>query len=179
MKFLEDIRVGDRSELGRHTFTAQEIKSFAERFDPQPFHLDEDAASRTHYGGLIASGWHTGSVCIRLLVQHRMREEEAMRARGEAVGRTGPSPGFRELKWLKPVYADDTITFASEVIETRRVQSRSDKGLVFEVAFEGLQRSARHKSGVAMRFPRIHRIRWDKPAQEADSLEALVALIGR
>jgi acyl dehydratase len=131
MKFLEDIRVGDRTELGRHTFTAQEIKSFAERFDPQPFHLDEDAAARTHYGGLIASGWHTGSVCIRLLVQHRMREEEVMRARGEAVGRTGPSPGFRELKWIKPVYADDTITFASEVIETRPVQSRPDKGLVF------------------------------------------------
>jgi acyl dehydratase len=131
MKFLEDIRVGDRTELGRHTFTAQEIKGFAERFDPQPFHLDEEAATSTHYGGLIASGWHTGSVCIRLLVQHRMREEEALRARGEAVGRTGPSPGFRELKWIKPVYADDTIAFVSEVVETRPVQSRRDKGLVF------------------------------------------------
>jgi acyl dehydratase len=54
-----------------------------------------------------------------------------MRARGEAVGRTGPSPGFRELKWIKPVYADDTITFASEVVETRPVRSRPDKGLVF------------------------------------------------
>jgi acyl dehydratase len=131
MKFLEDIRVGDRTELGRHTFTAPDIKSFAERFDPQPFHLDDEAASRTHYGGLIASGWHTGSVCIRLLVQQRLREEEAMRARGEAVGRTGPSPGFRELKWIKPVRTDDTITFASEVIEARPVQSRPDKGLVF------------------------------------------------
>jgi acyl dehydratase len=131
MKYLEDIRVGDKAGLGRHTFTAEEIKSFAQRFDPQPFHLDEAAATRSHFGGLVASGWHTGSTCIRLIVQHRLREEEAMRARGEPVGRTGPSPGFRDLKWLKPVYAGDTLTFASEVIEARPVQSRPDKGLVF------------------------------------------------
>jgi acyl dehydratase len=133
MRYLEDIRIGEKTELGAHTFTAEEIKSFAERFDPQPFHVDEAAAARSHYGGLIASGWHTGSVCIRLLVQQRMREEAAMRARGERVGRTGPSPGFRNLKWLKPVYAGDTITFAAEVIETRPVASRRDKGLVFAV----------------------------------------------
>ena len=131
MRYLEDIRIGEKTDLGRHTFTAEEIKSFARRFDPQPFHLDEDAAARTHFGGLVASGWHTGSVCIRLIVQHRLRQEEAMRARGEPVGRTGPSPGFRELKWIKPVYAHDTITFVSEVIETRPVQSRPEKGLVF------------------------------------------------
>jgi len=130
MKFLEDIRVGDKTELGRHTFTAEEIKSFAERFDPQPFHVDAAAAARSHFGGLVASGWHTGSICIRLLVQHRLREEDAMRARGEAVGRTGPSPGFRELKWVKPVHAGDTISFASEVIEKRAALSRPDKGLV-------------------------------------------------
>jgi acyl dehydratase len=131
MKYIEDVRVGDKAEVGSHTFTAEEIKSFAARFDPQPFHLDEAAAARSHFGGLVASGWHTGSVCIRLIVQNRLREEEAMQARGEAVGRTGPSPGFRDLKWLKPVYAADTITFASEVIETREVRSRPDKGLVF------------------------------------------------
>jgi acyl dehydratase len=131
MKYLEDVRVGDKAEVGSHTFTAEEIKSFAARFDPQPFHLDEAAAARSHFGGLVASGWHTGSVCIRLIVQHRLREEEAMRARGEAVGRSGPSPGFRDLTWLKPVYAGDTITFSSEVIETREVRSRPDKGLVF------------------------------------------------
>jgi acyl dehydratase len=130
MKYLEDIRIGETAELGRHTFTAEEIKSFAERYDPQPFHLDEAAAARSHFGALVASGWHTGSVCIRLIIQHRLREEEAMRARGEPVGRTGPSPGFRDLKWLKPVYAGDTITYASEVVETREAQSRPDKGLV-------------------------------------------------
>jgi len=131
MKFLEDIRIGEKTALGSHTFAADEIKRFAQAFDPQPFHLDEAAAARSHFGGLVASGWHTGSVCIRLIVQARLREEEAMRARGEPVGRTGPSPGFRELKWLQPVYAGDTITYASEVIETRPVQSRPDKGFVF------------------------------------------------
>ena len=131
MKYLEDIRIGEQTELGAHTFTAEEIKSFAHRFDPQPFHVDEPAALRSHYGGLIASGWHTGSICIRLMVQHRRREEEAMRARGEPVGHTGPSPGFRDLRWLKPVYAGDTITYVSEVIEARPVSSRPSRGLVF------------------------------------------------
>jgi len=131
VKYLEDIRVGDRTEVGRHLFTAEEIKSFAQRFDPQPFHLDEAAGAQSHFGGLIASGWHTGATCIRLIVQHRMREEEAMRARGEPVGSTGPSPGFRDLKWPKPVYAGDTVTFVSEVIDVRSVQRHSDKGLVF------------------------------------------------
>jgi acyl dehydratase len=130
MKYLEDIRIGETVEFGRHTFTAAEIKSFAERYDPQPFHLDEAAAVCSHFGALVASGWHTGSVCIRLMIEHRLRQEEAMRARGEPVGRTGPSPGFRDLKWLKPVYAGDTITYASEVIEAREVRSRPDKGIV-------------------------------------------------
>jgi len=131
VKYLEDIRVGDRTEVGRHLFSAEEIKSFAQRFDPQPFHLDEAAGAQSHFGGLVASGWHTGATCIRLIVQHRLREEEAMRARGEPVGRTGPSPGFRDLKWPKPVYAGDTITFVSEVIEARPVRRYPDKGLVF------------------------------------------------
>ena len=131
MKYFEDIRIGEKAALGSHTFTAEEIKSFARRFDPQPFHVDEEAGVRSHFGGLVASGWHTSAACIRLIVAHRMREEEAMRARGEPVGQTGPSPGFRELKWLKPVYAGDTITYASEVIETRPVESLPGKGLIF------------------------------------------------
>jgi len=131
MKYLEDIAVGEKTELGRHTFTAEEIKSFAQRFDPQPFHVDEQAGACSHFGGLVASGWHSAATCIRLLVERRLRQEEATRSRGEPVGRTGPSPGFRDLKWLKPVRPGDTISYASEVIETRRLESRPDKGLVF------------------------------------------------
>src|SRR5262249_36196142 len=87
---FEDIRVGEKSELGRHIFTAEDIKAFAARFDPQPFHLDETAAARSHFGRLCASGWHTACVWMRLMIDYRRREDEARRARGEAGGR-GPA----------------------------------------------------------------------------------------
>ena len=79
MKFFEDIAVGERIELGRHIFTADAIKAFARRFDPQPFHLDEAAAARSHFGALVASGWHTAAIWMRLMVEHQRREDEAMR----------------------------------------------------------------------------------------------------
>lgn len=130
MRFFEDIRVGEIAELGRHTFTAADIKAFAARFDPQPFHLDEAAAANSHFGGLCASGWHTACVWMRLLIAHRRREDDALRARGEAVAQLGPSPGFRDLKWLKPVYAGDTVSYASEVVERRFLNSRPGWGMI-------------------------------------------------
>lgn len=130
MKFFEDIKVGDRAEVGRHTFTADEIKRFATKFDPQPFHLDEVAAAKSSFGALCASGWHTASVWMRLMVEHNKREDAAQRARGEPVAALGPSPGFRELKWLKPVYVGDTITYATEIVETRASNSRPGWGLM-------------------------------------------------
>ena len=130
MNFFEDIRVGDRHALGRHTFTAAEIKAFAMRFDPQPFHVDEAAARRSHFGGLIASGWHTASVWMRLMVAYRRRMIEVARSRGEPVAEIGPGLGFRELKWPKPVYVNDTIEYVSEVIETRVSESRPELGLM-------------------------------------------------
>jgi acyl dehydratase len=130
MKYFEHIRVGDRYALGRHTFTAADIKAFAVRFDPQTFHVDEEAAQRSHFGGLVASGWHTASVWMRLMVAYRRREIEAARERGEPVAGIGPALGFRDLKWLKPVYVNDTIDYASEVIETRASDSRPELGLL-------------------------------------------------
>ena len=130
MRFFEDITVGEKFELGRITFTAETIKAFAVRFDPQPFHVDEQAAKRSRYGALIASGWHTASLWMRLLVEYQRREDEALRARGEPVAALGPSPGFRDLKWLKPVYVGDTIAYATEVIETRASNSRPGWGLM-------------------------------------------------
>ena len=130
MRFWDDIAIGERTELGRHTFTADSIKSFARRFDPQPFHLDEVAAARSHFGALCASGWHTASVWMRLMVEHTNREDQAMRARGEPVAALGPSPGFRELKWLKPVYVGDIISYSTEVIDKRASNSRPAWGLV-------------------------------------------------
>ena len=130
MKFFEDIQVGERIAIGRHTFSAAEIKAFAARFDPQPFHLDEAAAERSHFGALVASGWHSAVVWMRLMVDQRRRSGEAARARGERVAAMGPALGLRDLKWLKPVYVDDTITYESEVIETRLSESRPNLGLL-------------------------------------------------
>jgi acyl dehydratase len=130
VKYFEDIGVGDIFEVGRHTFTAENIKAFATRFDPQPFHVDEAAAERSHFGALCASGWHTALAWMRLMVDYRRRMDEAMRARGEPVAGIGPALGFRELKWLKPVYAGDTIDYKSEVIEKRVSNSRPHVGLM-------------------------------------------------
>jgi acyl dehydratase len=130
MKFFEDIALGERAELGAHTFSADDIKRFARKYDPQPFHLDEAAAARSHFGALCASGWHTASVWMRLMVDHQRSEDEARRGRGEAVASLGPSPGFRELKWLKPVYAGDTVTYSTEIVDKRASNSRPGWGLM-------------------------------------------------
>jgi acyl dehydratase len=130
MRFFEEIRVGDRFPVGRHTFTADDIKAFATRFDPQLFHVDEDAGARSHFGALCASGWHTAVVWMRLMVDYRRRLTESARARGEPVAGIGPALGFRELKWLKPVFVGDTIDYASEVVETRLSDSRPSMGLM-------------------------------------------------
>src|ERR1700756_4643957 len=130
MRFFEDIRVGDFSELGSFTFTAENIKAFAVQFDPQRFHLDEEEGRKSLFGGLAASGWHVGSACMRLLVDDSQRRAREAIARGEKVAVWGPSPGFRELRWIKPVLAGDTISFASEVETLRTSASRPEWGIL-------------------------------------------------
>ena len=130
MKYFEDIQVGEVFAIGRHTFGTDEIKAFAERFDPQLFHLDEAAAEQSHFGALCASGWHTAVTWMRLMVAFRRRATEEARARGEPIARVGPALGFRELKWLKPVYVGDTVEYQSEVLETRVSNSRPGFGLM-------------------------------------------------
>lgn len=130
MKFLEDIKVGDVLMTGRHTFGAAEIKSFANRYDPQLFHVDEEAAARSHFGALCASGWHTAAAWMRLYVDYTRAEHEAMRSRGEKVPTVGPALGLRELKWFKPVYVGDAIDYRSEVQDVRVSNSRAGFGLV-------------------------------------------------
>jgi len=130
MKYFEDIEVGEAYAVGRHTFGADEIKAFARRFDPQLFHVDEAAGAASHFGGLCASGWHTAVAWMRLMVDYRRRFVEQALARGEPIAGTGPALGFRELKWLKPVYAGDTIDYSTEVVETRVSESRPGFGLM-------------------------------------------------
>ena len=130
MYYFDELNVGDRSELGSFTFTAESIKAFAFQFDPQTFHLDEEAGRASLFGGLAASGWHIGSVCMKLLVANRQKLAEDATARGEDFAVWGPSPGFRELKWIKPVLAGDTIAFASEIEVLRTSASRPQWGIV-------------------------------------------------
>jgi acyl dehydratase len=130
MPYFEDVKIGHRRDLGSFTFTADLIKKFAVQFDPQPFHLDEEAGRKSVFGGLAASGWHVSAVYMKLTVAAVQREAAETIARGEMPVASGPSPGFRELKWLKPVLAGDTVTFASEVVETRTLESRPQWGIV-------------------------------------------------
>src|ERR1700678_1160178 len=130
MRFFEDIEIGQRRELGSFTFTAELIKKFATQFDPQRFHLDEEEGRKSLFGGLAASGWHVASVCMKLLVADGQRQISEALARGEEVAALGPSPGFRELRWIKPVLAGDTISYASEVASKRVSEKRPQWGVL-------------------------------------------------
>jgi len=130
MRFFEDIEVGMRREVGSFTFTAETIKKFARQFDPQRFHLDEEEGRKSLFGGLAASGWHIGSVCMKLMVADGQRLIREAQARGEKIAVWGPSPGFRELRWIKPVLAGDTVSFATEVETRRSSEKRPEWGIV-------------------------------------------------
>jgi acyl dehydratase len=130
MHFFEDIEIGARRELGSFTFTADAIKKFATQFDPQRFHLDEEEGRKSLFGGLAASGWHVAAVCMKLMVTEGKRQMEEARARGEEVAAWGPSPGFRELRWIKPVLAGDTIGFSNQVETKRTSEKRPQWGIL-------------------------------------------------
>ena len=108
-RYFEDIETGRTYDIdGEYDVTAEEIKSFAERYDPQPFHLDEDAASESMLGSLSASGWHTASMCMRLLVEGFLDPESSMGGKG-----------LDELRWLQPVHPGDTLRVEVEVLDKR------------------------------------------------------------
>ena len=130
MRFFEDLAIGQGRDIGSFTFTAEAIKAFAAKFDPQRFHLDEEEGRKSLFGGLAASGWHVGSVCMKLLVAESQRQTREALARGEEVAIWGPSPGFRELRWIRPVLAGDTISFASEIAALRSSESRPAWGIL-------------------------------------------------
>lgn len=116
--YLEDFTAGRRFVSATFEVTAADIKAFAARFDPQPFHLDEDAANRSVFGGLAASGWHTAGITMRLLVTSRIR------IRGGMVGLGG------ELAWPRPTFGGDVLRVESEVVEAKRSRSKPDRGVV-------------------------------------------------
>ncbi|GAA0007199.1 MaoC family dehydratase [Bradyrhizobium diazoefficiens] len=130
MPFFEEIEIGHRREIGAYTFTAESIKTFAQKFDPQRFHLDEEEGKNSLFGGLAASGWHVGSACMSLLVADGQRLARVAAARGEEVAVWGPSPGFRDLRWIRPVLAGDTVSYANVVIDKRTSASRPGWGIL-------------------------------------------------
>ncbi|MFI5012982.1 MAG: MaoC family dehydratase [Hyphomicrobiales bacterium] len=129
--FFDDLVVGETNEIGAYHFTAENIIRFAKTYDPQPFHLDPEAAVKSHFGALCASGWHTGAACMRKLIDRRNLMRDAMLAKGLTPPAMGPSPGFKDLVWHKPVYVGDTITFASTLVSKRASLSRPGWGLIF------------------------------------------------
>jgi len=119
MLYWEDFPPGETMEMGAHTFTEDEIIAFARQFDPQPFHVDPEAARHSFFKGLIASGWHTCSVAMRLMVDRYV-------GRSASLG----SPGLDNIRWLAPVRAGDTITYRRTTTATRPSESKPGIGLV-------------------------------------------------
>ena len=122
--YAEDYEPGQVFEVGEHTFTKQEIIDFATLWDPQPFHLDEEFAAQSIFGGIVASGWHVALTMMRMMLEGGFTSAET------GLG----SPGHDGLKWLKPVFPGDRVTGTIEVTEVRMSRSRPDIGFVVSIA---------------------------------------------
>jgi acyl dehydratase len=124
MTLDEFFRIGTTVTLGSHTFEPEAIKAFARKYDPQIFHVDEEAARKSVLGGLCASGWHTAATWMKLNLEAGMDTGGAAWNGPGLVPEFGPSPGFKNLKWLKPVYAGETVTFTRTALSHRPIASR-------------------------------------------------------
>ena len=118
---FDDVLVGHESELGSQLFTPEIITSYASLYDPQYFHLDAEAAKKSHFGGLIASGWQTAAFWMKHYIAARDRSAEARAALGLPVAVGGPSPGFTSIKWLRPVHAGQRITYRLKIKDKRKI----------------------------------------------------------
>jgi acyl dehydratase len=117
--YFEDMVVGRTIAVGSRTVTEEEILAFATAFDPQPFHIDREAAADSIYGGIIASGWHTCSMIMRLMVDNFLKDAASM-----------GSPGVDQIRWIKPVRAGDTLTVSTTTTDARASESKPDRGVV-------------------------------------------------
>lgn len=116
--YFEDLVVGSKASFGRYEVTREEVIEFATKYDPQPFHLSDEAAAQTHFGRISASGWHTCAMVMRMLVDNITERRQA------GLG----SPGQDELRWLKPVYPGDVLRVESELLSKKQSQSRPEMG---------------------------------------------------
>ena len=121
--YFEDVQIGDRSEFGPVSVSREEVLAFAGEFDPQPFHLSDEAAQRTHFGSIAASGWHTTALSMKMMVAAWQKNPGVQAASLGALG-------VDELRWLRPVRPGDTLRGTSEVIDTKASKSRPEMGIV-------------------------------------------------
>ncbi len=119
MKYLEDFAVGQVMEFPPRTVSEDEIIAFARDYDPQPFHLDKEAARQSLFGGLCASGWHTAGLMMRMLVDNMIGKYASM-----------GSPGVDQLRWVKPVFPGDTLHLRGEVVDVKPSRSKPDRGVI-------------------------------------------------
>jgi acyl dehydratase len=130
MAFFEDIEIGEERSLGSHTFTRDAIIEFARQYDPQRFHVDEEAAKGSIFGGLCASGWHVAAAAMRCIVDTRTRGLAELAARGEVLPPLGVSPGVENLRWPNPTRPGDVVAYYSLIVSKRETK-RPEWGLAF------------------------------------------------
>ena len=130
-RWFEDITIDEPFPLGSHTFTQDEIIDFAKLYDPQYFHIEPEQAQHSHFGGIIASGWHTVSVGHRIMVDALSAEEDRLRGLGQEPGVSGPSPGVNSMEFKVPVRPGDKVRYQLEVTGKRHSNSIPGWGLLF------------------------------------------------
>ena len=118
MIYFEDLVVGAETDFGSYEVTRQEVLDFARKYDPQPFHLSDEEAAKTHFGRLAASGWHTAAMTMAVIARHVVQDQQA------GLG----SPGIDELRWKKPVYPGDTLHVCGKILEKTPSRSRPEMG---------------------------------------------------
>jgi acyl dehydratase len=151
MRYFEDLEVGAETYFGSYNVTREEVLEFAHKYDPQPFHISDEEAAKTHFGQIAASGWHTGAMAMAVIARHVVKDEQA------GLG----SPGIDELRWLKPVYPGDTLHVRGKILEKTPSRSKPHMG-----SFR-TETTVTNQDGVpVMRFTSIVLIR-RRPAEES------------
>ena len=138
--FHEDIVLGEVTPLGSYTFTRESMLAFARAYDPQPFHLDDAAAEASHFGKLSASGWHTAAAWMKRYIATLQAALGALSPEDYAQAHARASPGFVNLRWPRPVYVDDTVTYTMRATAKRDLASRPTLGFA-EFTSEGLNQA--------------------------------------
>jgi acyl dehydratase len=128
--YFEEIEDGRQWALGHYDFTRDNVLAFARAYDPQSFHVDDAAAAASHFGRLAASGWHTAAAWMRCFVDTCDHARRERLARGGPLPALGPSPGFTQLRWIKPVYPGDRIAYSTAITGRRDIASRPRWGLI-------------------------------------------------